>query len=96
MPNQRHSNYRGCSITTRWAEVASLPGWAEHDALLHGSAKRFTASFSVAASAACDESWQQFPTAEFDTFARASEGAMTVARQMIDAKLAERSPAAKH
>jgi hypothetical protein len=91
MPNQRHSHYRGCAITTRWTEVTPRPEWAERDAVLHGSAKRFTASFSVEASVACDESWQQFPTAEFDTFARASEGAMTMARQMIDAKLFERS-----
>jgi hypothetical protein len=91
MPNQRHSHYRGCAITTRWTEVTPRPEWLERDAVLHGSAKRFTASFSVEASVACDESWQQFPTAEFDTFARASEGAMTMARQMIDAKLFERS-----
>jgi hypothetical protein len=58
--------------------------------------KRFTASFSVDASLACDESWQQFPTTEFDTFARASEGAMTMARQMIDAKLSERFTAVRH
>jgi hypothetical protein len=95
MPNQRHSNYRGCSITTRWTEVTPRPECAERDALLHGAAKRFTASFSVEASLACDESWQQFPTTVFDTFARASEGAMTVARQMIDARLFERSRTAR-
>jgi len=89
MPNQRHSAYRGCSITTRWTEVLPRPDWAEQGAL-YGSAKRFTASFSVDARVTCDESWQQLPTAEFDTFARASEGAMTMARQMIDAKLSER------
>lgn len=89
MPNQRHDNYRGCSITTRWTEVTPRPAYAERDSLLQGSVKRFTASFSVEASFACNESWQQFPMAEFDTFALASEGAMTMARQMIDAKLSE-------
>jgi hypothetical protein len=96
MPNQRHSNYRGCSITTRWTEVIPRPECAERDALLHGSARRFTASFSVEASLTFDESWQQFPTTEFDTFARASEGAMTMARQMIDAKLSEQSRNTRH
>jgi len=89
MSNQRYSSYRGCSITTHWAEVSPPSDWIETDPLGQEPAKRFTSSFSVAANAACDESWQQFPTAEFESSAGALAGATTAARQMIDAKLAE-------
>lgn len=90
MTNQRHVNYRGCSITTRWIEVVPPSDWVELEPLRRWLKKRFTASFSVAADVACGESWQQFSVIEFDSSASASDNAMTDAQRMIDARLAER------
>ena len=75
MPNERCSKYRGCSITTRWAE-SELP----EDTL----PKQFTASFSVQSPEAHDSAWQQFPEEAFATPARAADNALEIARIAID------------
>lgn len=80
MANERRSKYKGCSITTRWAEselpVDELP-------------RRFTASFSVDSPEACDSAWQQFPEEEFATPVRASDNALKAAKQSIDRRLSD-------
>jgi hypothetical protein len=75
MANERHSRYRGCSITTRWSE-SELP----ENAL----PKQFTASFSVGSPDAHDSAWQQFPPESFGTPARAADNALEIAKHSID------------
>ena len=81
MANERRSRYRGCSITTRWAE-SGLP----EDAL----SKQFTASFSVDSPEAHDSAWQQFPEESFATPLRAAENALEVAKSSIDRRFSDK------
>jgi len=78
MANERRSQYRGCSITTRWAE-SELP----EDAL----PKQFTASFSVDSPEAHDSAWQQFPEQSFSTPVGAADNALEIAKDSIDRRI---------
>jgi hypothetical protein len=78
MANERRSQYKGCSITTRWAE-SELPD--------DDISKRFTASFSVDSPDADDSAWQQFPEQQFSTPVRAAENALNAARNLIDRRI---------
>ena len=89
MNNDSRTIYKGCSITTRSIEVLPLSGWAELAALPSTWTRRFSASFSVDPDDVLAASWQQFPTARFDTRAHASENALLLARRSIDLRLAE-------
>jgi hypothetical protein len=90
MNHQSHSIYRGCAIITRSIEVPPLSGWAELAASPSTWTRRFAASFSVDhPDDALTDSWQQFPTARFDTRLLASENALSEARRSIDLRLAE-------
>jgi len=80
MANERRSHYRGCSITTRWAE-SELP----ENAL----PKQFTASFSVDSPDAHDSAWQQFPEESFATPVRAADHALEIAKDSIDRRQQE-------
>lgn len=79
MSNERRSQYRGCSITTRRSE-SELP--------LEDLPRRFTASFSVGSPEAHDSAWQQFPDEEFATPTRASDNALQAAKKSIDRRIA--------
>jgi hypothetical protein len=89
MNHQSHSIYRGCAIVTRSVEVPPLSGWAELAALPSTWTRRFAASFSVDPDDVLADSWQQFPTARFDSRVLASENALSEARRSIDLRLAE-------
>lgn len=89
MNNDSRTTYRGCFITTRSIEVPPRSGWAELAALPSTWTRRFSASFSVAPDDGLADSWQQFPTARFDTRVHASENALLLARRSIDLRLAE-------
>ncbi len=80
MANERRSQYRGCSITTRWAELG-LPD--------NALPKQFTASFSVDSPEFHDSAWQQFPEESFATPVRAADNALEVARNSIDRRIAD-------
>jgi hypothetical protein len=81
MPNERLSRYRGCSITTRWAE-SELP----ENAL----PKQFTASFSVDSTEAHDSAWQQFPQESFATPVGAADHALEIAKDAIDRRISDK------
>ncbi|MEO6660291.1 MAG: hypothetical protein ABIN44_08265 [Burkholderiaceae bacterium] len=81
MANERRSQYRGCSITTRWAE-SELPE--------HALPKQFTASFSVDSPQTHDSAWQQFPEESFGTAVRAADNALEIARDLIDRRLTDK------
>ncbi|MES2099432.1 MAG: hypothetical protein V4569_06400 [Pseudomonadota bacterium] len=81
MANERHSQYKGCSITTRWQE-SGLP-----DAELP---RRFTASFSVDSPEAHDSAWQQFPEEEFATSVGAADNALEAAKNSIDRSISDK------
>lgn len=87
MTNRQHSHYKGCSITTRWAEVP-MPqtDWMDIDAVLLSSGRQFKASF-LAQPRNAEPAWQEFPEAVFDTSAHAEENARTVAKLSIDRRL---------
>ena len=89
MNHQSCSIYRGCSIITRSIEVPPLSGWAELAALPSTWTRRFAASFSVDPDDVLTDSWQQFPTARFDTRLLATENALSEARKSVDLRLAE-------
>jgi hypothetical protein len=86
MDNERRSQYRGCSITTRWSEsdlpVGDLP-------------RRYTASFTVAAPQAHDSAWQQFQEEEFATPVRASDNALNAAKHSIDGRISGAASSSK-
>ena len=90
MNDESRTLYRGCSIITRSNELAPvLSGWAELAALPSTWTRRFVASFSVNPDDVLTDSWQQFPTARFDTRVRAAENALFLARRSIDLRLDE-------
>lgn len=81
MANERRSQYRGCSITTRWAE-SELPD--------NPPEKQFTASFSVDSPDAHDSAWQQFPEEAFASPVRAADNALEIAKDAIDQRISDR------
>ena len=72
-----HSSiYKAHTITTRWNELALVPG--EY-------ARRFDASFTVTPSGEpAAASWGQFPSAIFDTARNAVRYALTLAKRSVD------------
>ena len=81
MANEGRSQYRGCSITTRWAES---------DLRENALPRQFTASFSVDSPHAHGAAWQQFPQESFSTSLRAAENALEIAKNSIDRRHQER------
>jgi hypothetical protein len=81
MANERRSQYRGCSITTRWAE-SELPDNAPE--------KQFTASFSVDSPDAHDSARQQFPEETFASPVRAADNALEIAKDSIDQRISDK------
>lgn len=79
MPPSQQSSYRGCCITTHWAEQpARLPRGI-----------RYTASFSVEPGTSSVEAMQEFLTAAFTTTVAASANARIAAMEAIDVVLGD-------
>lgn len=77
MPHSHRSTYRGCGITTHWAEQpARLPRGI-----------RYTASFSVEPGTSSVEAMQEFLSAAFTTNVAASANARIAAMEAIDVLL---------
>ena len=76
-PAHAHSSiYKAHTITTRWNELALIPGQY---------ARRFDASFTVTPSGEmAAASSEQFPAAIFDTARNAAAYALTLAKRSID------------
>jgi len=89
MKNECCSTYRGFAVTTRSVEVAPVSDWTPLSALTSTWSRRFTASFSVDPDDVHSDSWQQFPTARFDTHGRATANALSEAHRSIDMKMGE-------
>ena len=89
MTNRQHSDYKGCSITTRWAEVPPpATDWMDINAVLVSQDRQFKASF-LAQPRNAEAPWQEFPEAVFNTSAHAVANARTVAERSVDVRLEE-------
>ncbi len=74
MPQSHRSSYRGCGITTHWAEQpARVP-----------RGTRYTASFSVDPGTSSAGAMQEFLSAAFTTNVAASANARIAAMEAID------------
>lgn len=77
MLHSHRSSYRGCGITTHWAEQPAC--------IARGT--RYTASFSVDPGTSSAEAMQEFLSAAFTTTVAASANARIAAMEAIDVVL---------
>ena len=81
--NEQLIRYRDCTITTRCVEVAEVARRTSRNGDSEAVARSFTASFSVEQDSG-SRAWQEFPARVFRSSIRATENALSVAKESVD------------